>query len=303
MRQQGAGTIALPERPLQDFLRTNWQHVANFFRRKPLGAFGVAVAIILIVVAIFAPFIATDDPYKVNRNIFAPPSSESWFGTDHLGRDVFSRLIYGTRISLYVGLVSAFVGCSIGLMVGIASVHFGGWTDLLVQRVVDAMIAFPLLILAIAIMSLLGASVENVIIALSIAFIPSTARIMRSQALAVKEMDYVLAATAVGASDIRIIVRHMIPNCMAVYIVITTYLLGAAIIAEAGLSFLGVGAPPHVPSWGGMLQVASRNYVSVSPWLGVFPGLAIAIVVFSWNMLGDALRDVLDPRLRGTGPG
>ena len=256
MRQQGAGTIALPERPLQDFLRTNWQHVANFFRRKPLGAFGVAVAIILIVVAIFAPFIATDDPYKVDRNIFAPPSSESWFGTDHLGRDVFSRLIYGTRISLYVGLVSAFVGCSIGLMVGIASVHFGGWTDLLVQRVVDAMIAFPLLILAIAIMSLLGASVENVIIALSIAFIPSTARIMRSQALAVKEMDYVLAATAVGASDIRIIVRHMIPNCMAVYIVITTYLLGAAIIAEAGLSFLGVGAPPHVPSWGGMLQVA-----------------------------------------------
>ena len=303
MRQPGAGTIALPERPFQDFLRTNSQHVANFFRRKPLGAFGVAIAVILIVVAIFAPLIATDDPYKVNRNIFAPPSSESWFGTDHLGRDVFSRIIYGTRISLYVGLVSAFVGCTIGLLVGIASVHFGGLTDLLVQRVVDAMMAFPLLILAIAIMSLLGASVENVIIALSIAFIPSTARIMRSQALAVKEMDYILAARAVGAGNTRIILRHMIPNCMAVYIVITTYLLGAAIIAEAGLSFLGVGAPPHVPSWGGMLQIASRNYVSVSPWLGVFPGLAIAIVVFSWNMLGDALRDVLDPRLRGTGPG
>ena len=275
-----------------------------FVKTKPLGAFGAAVAIILIVVAIFAPLIATDDPHKTNyKDLFASPNSESWFGTDDVGRDVFSRIIYGTRISLYVGLVSAFVGCTIGMLVGLASVHFGGLTDLLVQRVVDAMMAFPLLILAIAIMSFLGASLENVIIALSIAFIPSSARILRSQALTVKEMDYILAARAVGAGNTRIILRHMVPNCMAVYIVITTYLLGAAIIAEAGLSFLGVGAPVTEPSWGGMLQIASRNYVSVSPWLGVFPGLALAIVVFSWNMLGDALRDVLDPRLRGTGSG
>ncbi len=300
MRQQGAATMTLPGRSLRGLL-TTWKVVTNFASRKPLGAFGAAVAIILIVIAIFAPLVATDDPYKTSRLPFGAPSSDAWFGTDNLGRDVFSRIIYGSRISLYVGLVSSLVGCTIGLLVGIASVHFGGATDLIVQRVVDAMMAFPLLILAIAIMSTLGASLENVIIALSVAFIPSTARILRSQALAVKEMDYLLAARAVGAGNWRIILRHMIPNCMAVYIVISTYLLGGAIISEASLSFLGVGAPPNVPSWGGMLQVASQNYVSVSPWLGVFPGLAIAIVVFSWNMLGDSLRDVLDPRLRGVG--
>ena len=301
MRQQGVATESLPGRSLRGLL-TAWKPVADFGSRKPLGAFGAAVAVILIAVAILAPVIATADPYKTDyRNLFAPPNSESWFGTDDVGRDVYSRVIYGSRISLYVGLVSSLIGCTIGLLLGIASVYFGGVTDLLVQRIVDAMMAFPLLILAIGIMSTLGASLENVIIALSVAFIPSTARILRSQALAVKEMDYVLAARAVGAGNWRIIFRHMIPNCMAVYIVITTYLLGAAIISEASLSFLGVGAPPEVPSWGGMLQVASQNYISVSPWLGVFPGLAIAIVVFSWNMLGDSLRDVLDPRLRGVG--
>ena len=301
MRQQGAATTALPG-GLRQGLLAAWKPAVSFAGRKPLGAFGSIVAILLIVIAVFAPFIATHDPYKTDyRALFAPPSSEAWFGTDDVGRDVYSRIIYGSRISLYVGLVSSLIGCTIGLLLGITSVHFGGVTDLIIQRVVDAMMAFPLLILAIGIMSTLGASLENVIIALSVAFIPSTARILRSQALAVKEMDYVLAARAVGAGNWRIIFRHMIPNCMAVYIVITTYLLGAAIIAEASLSFLGVGAPPTEPSWGGMLQVASQNYVSVSPWLGVFPGLAIAVVVFSWNMLGDALRDVLDPRLRGVG--
>ena len=303
MRQQGAVTTALPGRPLQGLLGA-WRPAISFAARKPLGAFGAVVAIVLVVVAIFAPLVATHDPHKTDyRALFEAPSSEAWFGTDDVGRDVYSRVIYGSRISLYVGLLSSLVGCTIGLLVGITSVHFGGITDLVIQRIVDAMMAFPLLILAIGIMSTLGASLENVIIALSVAFIPSTARILRSQALAVKEMDYVLAARAVGAGNARIIFRHMIPNCMAVYIVITTYLLGAAIIAEAGLSFLGVRAPPTEPSWGGMLQIASQNYVSVSPWLGVFPGLAIAIVVFSWNVLGDALRDVLDPRLRGTGTG
>ena len=301
MRQVEAGAASPPARSLRG-AQSAWTLILNFAKAKPLGGFGAVVAFILIVVAIFSPIIATDDPYKTDyKSLFAPPSSEAWFGTDDVGRDVYSRVIYGSRISLYVGLVSAFIGCTIGLLVGISSVHFGGLTDLLIQRVVDAMMAFPLLILAIAIMSFLGASLENVILALSVAFIPSTARILRSQALAIKEMDYVLAARAVGAGNGRIILRHMVPNCMAVYIVITTYLLGAAIIAEASLSFLGVGAPPTEPSWGGMLQIASQNYVSVSPWLGVFPGVAIAIVVFSWNVLGDSLRDVLDPRLRGVG--
>ena len=202
---------------------------------------------------------------------------------------------------MYVGLLSSFIGCTIGMVVGVASVHFGGITDLSVQRVIDGMMAFPSLILAIAIMAALGSSLNNVVIALSIIYIPSTARILRSQALAIKETDYVLAARAVGAGDWRIIVRHMIPNCFALFIVSVTIHLGGAIIAEASLSFLGVGTPPNVPSWGGMLTGASASSIKLAPWVAIFPGLAIVIVVFAWNLLGDALRDVLDPRLRGTG--
>ena len=200
-----------------------------------------------------------------------------------------------------MGILSAFIGATVGMVVGVASAHFGGKVDLFVQRIIDAMIAFPALILAITIMAVLGASLNNVVIALSIAFMPSTARVLRSQALAVKEMDYVLAAKAVGAGHGRIIFRHMIPNCLALYIILVTVFLGVAIVAEATLSFLGIGVPPDVASWGGMLNGAAQTYVRLAPWLGVFPGLAIAIVVFSWNLLGDALRDVLDPRLRGTG--
>ena len=269
-----------------------------------MGAFGAVIAFILIVVAIFAPFIATDDPYAFNvENKFASPGEGGILGGDKLGRDVFSRLVYGSRISLYVGLVSAFAGGSIGMIIGVASVYFGGKTDLIVQRFIDGMMSIPPLILAIAIMAALGVSLENVIIALTIAFIPSAARVIRAQALVVKEMDYVFAARAVGAGHWRIILRHMVPNCMALYIVMVTLYLGAAIIAEASLSFLGIGAPPNVPTWGGMLSGAALNYVKVAPWLGVFPGLALFLVVFAWNLLGDSLRDVLDPRLRGAGPG
>ena len=279
-----------------------WQNVGSFARRKPLGAFGAGVAVVLIIVAIFAPLIATKDPGATNSTlVFAAPGAEALLGADQVGRDVFSRLVYGARVSLYVGLLSAFIGATVGMVVGVASAHFGGKTDLFVQRIIDAMIAFPALILAIAIMAALGASLNNVVIALSIAFMPSTARVLRSQALAVKEMDYVLAARAVGAGHGRIIFRHMIPNCFALYIVLVTVFLGVAIVAEATLSFLGIGVPPDVASWGGMLQGAAQTYVRLAPWLGVFPGLAIAIVVFAANLLGDALRDVLDPRLRGTG--
>ncbi len=303
MGQERAGAVALPGRPISGLApkRTAWQHVGNFCRRKPLGTFGAVIAIILIVLAIFAPFIATDDPITTNPDhVFAPPGSEGLLGTDQLGRDVFSRLVYGARISLYVGLLSSFIGVAIGTLVGVTSVHFGGVTDLIVQRIVDVMMAFPALILAIAIMAALGSSTNNVVIALSIIYIPSTARILRSQALVTKEMDYILAATAVGAGHGRIIFRHMIPNCTPLFIVLVTIYLGGAIVAEATLSFLGVGVPPEVPSWGGMLNGAAQRYVELAPWLGVFPGLAIAIVVYAWNLLGDSLRDVLDPRLRGT---
>ena len=279
-----------------------WRQVGTFARRKPLGGFGATVAFLLVVVAILAPLIATRSPDKTDSAlVYAPPLSEYVLGGDQVGRDVYSRLVYGARVSLYAGILSAFIGATVGMVVGVASVHFGGMTDLIVQRIIDTMMAFPALILAIAIMAALGASLNNVIIALSIAFMPSTARVLRSQALAVKEMDYILAARAVGAGHGRIIFRHMIPNCFALYIVLVTVFLGAAIVAEATLSFLGVGVPPDVSSWGGMLRGAAQTYVRVAPWLGVFPGMAIAIVVFAWNLLGDALRDVLDPRLRGVG--
>ena len=230
------------------------------------------------------------------------PSADHYFGGDHLGRDVFSRIVHGARISLVVGIIASFIGCTIGMAVGVISVHFGGATDLAVQRVIDAMIAFPTLILAIAIMAALGASIMNVVIALSIVYVPSTARVLRAQYLAIKEMDYVLAARSIGAGSIRIMIKHMIPNAFALYLVIVTFHLGGAIIAEASLSFLGVGSPPDEPSWGGMLSGAASQYVALAPWLAFFPGAAIFVVVFSWNVLGDALRDVLDPRLRGTGP-
>ena len=302
MVQQVAGSLSPTEavpvgmRPK----RTAWETIVNFAQRKPLGAFGAIIMIILVVVATLAPVIATDDPRLTNASQrFSPPGGETWLGGDQIGRDVFSRLVYGTRISLVVGLLSVCFGVTIGAFIGIVSGYFGGITDLAIQRVMDAMMSFPALILALAIMAILGASVTNVVIALSAVFIPGAARTIRSQALSIKEVDYVLAARAVGAGDWRIIMRHMAPNCAATFIVLASISLGWAIVVEASLSFLGVGIPPDVPSWGGMLNGVAQNSLDVAPWLGVFPGLAIAITVFAVNLLGDALRDVLDPRLRG----
>ncbi len=303
MAEQSGSIAASSGAPIRGLMPTGaiWKPLRRFARRKPLGAFGAVIALILIVVAVFAPLIATHDPAETNGAlVYTPPGSQLLLGGDQLGRDVFSRLVYGARVSLYAGLLSAFIGASIGMVVGVASVHFGGKTDLIVQRIIDTMMAFPPLILAIAIMAALGASLNNVVIALSVAYIPNAARVLRSQALAVKEMDYILAARAIGAGHGRIIFRCMIPNCLALYIVLVSVFIGTAIVAEATLSFLGIGVPPDVPSWGGMLNGAAQTYVHLAPWLGVFPGLAIAIVVFAWNLLGDALRDVLDPRLRGT---
>ena len=299
--QGGAGALEAAPIFVLPPKRTIPQHLYYFGTRKPPGTFGALVAIALVFIAIFAPVIAPYDPFDTSvEHIWAAPGGDYWFGGDDLGRDVFSRLVYGARISLYVGILSSFIGCTIGMVIGVVSVHFGGITDLIVQRVMDAMIAFPTLILAIAIMAALGASLNNVVIALSIVYVPSTARILRSQALAIKEMDYILAARAVGAGHWRVMLRHTTPNLLALYLVVVTFHLGGAIIAEASLSFLGVGTPIDVPSWGGMLSGAASQYVALAPWLAVFPGVAIAVVVFSWNVLGDALRDVLDPRLRGT---
>ena len=282
--------------------------ITGFARRKPLGAVGGAILLAMVFVAVFAPLIAPFDPrdvhvpYKyVGPGVMIEETGQRlWLGADSLGRDTLSRLIYGARISLYVSLISVGIGVSLGALIGIISAYFGRAVDLVTQRLVDALMAFPPFILALAIVAVAGASLKNVILALIVILIPGSVRIVRSQALAVKGADYITAARASGAGSWRLIFRHISPNCMAPYIVFATANFGFAIVTEAALSFLGVGTPPNVPSWGGMLAITGQKYVEVSPWLVVFPSIAVSIVVFGFNLLGDALRDILDPRLRGT---
>jgi len=227
------------------------------------------------------------------------PSSAYLLGTDHVGRDIRSRIIHSAHISLYVGLGSILIGVTGWFLVGLASAYAGRLVDLVVQRIVDAMMAIPGLIIVLAIMAVLGSSLNNVIIAIVIGMLAPVVRTVRSQVLSIKEMEYVVAARAIGARSARIILRHIMPNCLAIYLILATYYLGFAIILEASLSFLGVGVPPDVPSWGGMLTAAAQGHITKAPWAGIFPGLAIFIVVLGFNLLGDALRDVLEPRLRG----
>ena len=301
---------ALPR--LEARLRFRWPHtllttVTTFARKQPLGLIGGAILLGIVVLALLAPVIAPFDPYEVHVTYkYAGPGAtlegsgqRFWFGADQLGRDTLSRLVYGARVSLYVSLVSVSIGVTLGALIGIMSAYCGGKVDLLVQRLVDTVMAFPALILALAIVAVAGASLRNVILALIVLLMPASARVVRSQALAVREMDYVLAARALGAASWRIIFRHMVPNCAAPYIVFASANLGFAVVAEAALSFLGVGTPPDVPSWGGMLSITGQKYVEVSPWLVVFPSLAVSAAVFGFNLLGDSIRDALDPRLKG----
>ena len=278
----------------------------RFAKQQPLGTLGGMLILAMVVVAIFSPLIAPHDPSELNlKNKYEGPGATIegqmyLFGTDQLGRDTFSRMIYGARISVSVAYISVAVGVTLGGLLGIITAYIGGALDLTVQRIVDAFMAFPALIFALGMMAVLGPSVTNVIITLVIILVPGSSRVVRSVALSVKEKDYVDAAKAIGCSDVRIIVSYVVPNCVAPYIVFATANLGFAIVVEASLSFLGAGAPIDTPSWGGMLAVAGAKYVEVSPWLVVFPSIVISVVVFGFNYLGDALRDTLDPRLRGT---
>jgi peptide/nickel transport system permease protein len=277
--------------------------LATFCGRKPLGAAGGAILLVLIVIAVLAPVISPYHHGEIHaKQIYEKPGSDFPLGSDLIGRDVLSRIFHGGRISLFVGLVSISIGITAGSLLGAISAYYGGRLDLVVQRFVDTFIAFPGIILALALMAALGSSVTNIIIALVIVLAPSAIRTVRSQALAIKEMDYVLAARAVGSSNMRIIMRHIVPNCMAIFIILATLNLGYAIIVESSLSFLGVGVPPDVPTWGSMLSEGG-NILQIKnrPWLAISPGIALALAVFGVNLLGDALRDVLDPRLRGTG--
>ncbi|MBI4308353.1 MAG: ABC transporter permease [Chloroflexi bacterium] len=273
--------------------------VLRFARLKPLGTFGAIIVLVMIVVALLAPILAHFDPIdaSASRRLF-PPSYDYWMGTDGAGYDVYSRIVYGARVSLYVALVAVALCIAIASVVGLLTAYFGGIVDLLLQRVVDAVMSFPWLILLLTIMFLLGTSTTNVGIALGLLNGIRYTRVVRAAVLSVKENQYFDAAKAIGCSQVRIMVHHVLPNVTAPIIVIASVSWGAVILSESSLSFLGFGVPPPEPSWGGMLSGDSRKFFEVAPWIAIFPGLAISLTVFGFNMLGDALRDVLDPRLR-----
>jgi peptide/nickel transport system permease protein len=277
-----------------------WKAIGKFIMTKPLGAIGGVIILVMIFAAVFAPQIAPYDPYELNQSLqFGAPSLSHPFGTDEFGRDLFTRIIYGAKIALIIGFCASFLGATGGAIVGVVSAYMGGKTDLLIQRFVDILLAFPLLILALAIASVLGRSPFNLILAIAIPVIPRTARIVRASALSAKELVYVEAARAVGSSHIRVMFRHIIPNIMAPYLIILTAQLGSAILTEASLSFLGLGTAEPDPSWGLMLSGGAPLYAEKAPWVAIFPGVAISLAVFGFNLLGDSLRDALDPRLRG----
>jgi peptide/nickel transport system permease protein len=276
------------------------EEVVKFVRTKPLGAGGASIILGMVLVAVFAGVLAPYDPYWGDYALqFARPSADHWFGTDEFGRDVLSRIMYGARIALFVGLTASFAGCTVGALLGVVSAYWGGRVDLLLERLMDILLAFPQLILALAISSILGPAVQNVVVAISIPIVPRVARVVRSAALSVKENVYVEAVQALGASRRRVILQHIVPNVTAPYIIMLTAQLGAAILAEAALSYLGLGAAEPTPSWGLMLSGSAPSYAEKAPWIALFPGIAISLGVFGFNLFGDSLRDTLDPKLRG----
>ena len=273
----------------------------TFIRRKPLGAIGGGIIVFMILIAVFAPFVTAHDPLLMDfTGDLETPSLNHPMGTDTWGRDVWSRIAYGARISLYVGLLSVLTGSVGGALIGLFSAYYGGRVDSVIQRIMDSLMSIPTLILALTIMAALGQSLNNVVVAVAIPQIPRANRVVRSQALSVKESEFALAARSIGASDVRIVLQHIAPQCVAPWLIIATAALGTAIIAETSLSFLGLGVPPPDPSWGSMLTGRVRNYYAVAPWLAIWPGVSISLAVYGFNLFGDALRDVLDPRLRGT---
>jgi peptide/nickel transport system permease protein len=275
-------------------------HVVTFVRRKPLGAVGALIILAMLAVAFVAPWLAPYDPYQPDYGAqFVRPAGEHWFGTDEFGRDMLSRVMYGARIALFVGFAASLSGCSIGAMLGVVSAYCGGTVDLLLERMMDILLAFPQLILALAVASILGPAVPNVVIAVTIPIIPRAARVVRATALSIKQNQYVEAAHGLGASHRRVVAQHILPNVLAPYLIILTAQLGTAILAEAALSYLGLGAAEPTPSWGLMLSGSAPAYAEKAPWIGLFPGIAISLAVFGFSLFGDSLRDALDPKLRG----
>jgi peptide/nickel transport system permease protein len=273
--------------------------IIDFCRRQPLGTVGLALVLVMALSGLSAEWIA---PYNPTSNDFAamtePPSRAHLMGTDQFGRDLFSRIVFGARTALIVGFSCAIVGGGAGLVLGVASAYFGGRLDLLLQRVMDVVMAFPLIIMALAVIAIFGSGVYNVIVAITIPLIPRCARVVRSSALAIREVPYIDAARACGFGHTRIILRHMVPNVLAPFLSMLTAFVGQAILAEASLSYLGLGVQEPTAAWGLMLQGGAEEYASTAPWIAVFPGLAITLTVFGFSLFGDALRDALDPKLR-----
>ena len=273
--------------------------IIGFCRRQPLGTVGLVLVMVMAVAGLSAEWIA---PYNPTSNDFAamtePPSWAHVMGTDQFGRDLFSRIVFGARTALIVGFSCAIIGGVAGLVLGVASAYFGGRLDLVLQRVMDVVMAFPLIIMALAVIAIFGSGVYNVIVAITIPLIPRCARVVRSSALAIREVPYIDSARACGFGHTRIILRHMVPNVLAPFLIMLTAFVGQAILAEASLSYLGLGVQEPTAAWGLMLQGGAEEYASTAPWIAVFPGLAIALTVFGFSLFGDALRDALDPKLR-----
>jgi peptide/nickel transport system permease protein len=281
-------------------VETRWDAVLHLLKRYPLGAVGGVIVAVFVLCAVFADVISPHDPLRTSAPLsLLAPNEEHIMGADMMGRDMLSRIIHGARISLAVGVFSILLGGTAGVIVGLMSGFLLGWFDLLMQRIVDIMQALPLLVMALAMAASLGPSLQNTIIAISIPLMPDVARVVRSSVLSLRETPFIEAARAAGMSEMRIALRQVLPNTMAPLIVLGTAQLGSAILVEASLSFLGLGVPEPHPSWGRMLSESAAEYVRVAPWLVIFPGLAISAAVFGTNLLGDALRDVLDPRQRG----
>ena len=280
--------------------RSVWYKIKRLCQRYPLGAIGSFIVFLVVFAAIFADVVAPYDPTQTNAKMsLSPPGTDMLIGGAMMGRDVLSRIIHGARISLAVGIGSTLLGGIIGTIIGLMCGYFMGWFDLIIQRIIDMMQALPLLVMALVMAASLGPSLENTIIAISIPLVPQVARVIRSNVLSLREMPFVEAARSVGMSHSRIAFRHILPNTLAPLIVLGTAQLGSAILTEASLSFLGLGVPEPYPSWGRMLSESAAEYVRVAPWLVIFPGIAISAAVFGANLMGDAVRDYLDPRNQG----
>jgi len=296
-----AHTITVPEAPPGAWRAPRAARlVLRFCWRKPLGAIGAVIVLGLLLMAVFANRIA---PYAYDQSVarMKAPNAQFWMGTDNLGRDVWSRVVYGARISVTVGFATVGLGTLLAIVIGVSSAYLGGTYDILIQRVVDAWISFPALVIILSLLAALGPGLLNLIFALSIIGAAGTSRVIRGATLSVMQNPYVEAARALGVGHGRILLLYLLPNIMATIIILATIGLGTVILAESALSFLGFGVPPPYPSWGGMLSGSGRTFMYHAPWMALFPGAAISMAVFGFNMLGDALRDVLDPRLRGSG--